>query len=185
MEDCVLKVYYEDIHVGKSVGGQCFIVESFLITAAHIIDDLTEPYVIIDGEKVQLWKEKALHYKRIISESDNVIVDCAIFALPIAHMSTLRLREAIKDGENLKCFYNSHMECRALDVSDAKVVSQANQFFICSVNPMLYKGCSGCPIMANENEVVGMLIGGDDNNLCVFQSAAFIKHLISHVRTGI
>lgn len=180
MEDCILKVYYKDKHVGESVGGQCFIIDSYLITAAHVLDELTEPYVLIDGEKMKLYKRNALRYIRKISKSDNIIEDCAIFALSKVHMTTLHLKNAITDANNLKCFYNTHVGSRNLAISDAKVVSQAKHFFLCNVSPMLYKACSGCPVVENGKEVVGMLIGGDDVNTCVFQSSTFIQNLINH-----
>lgn len=179
MNDCILKVYYDDKYAGRSVGGQCFVIGSYLITAAHVIDELIEPYVLIDGQNVQLRKENSLHYVRKISKSDNIIEDCAIFALSKEY-KTLHLKSAITVGDKLKCFYNTHVESRILNVSNAKVVNKAKHFFLSNVSPMLYKACSGCPIIANGNQVVGMLVGGDDKSICVFQSAAFIENIINN-----
>lgn len=43
---------------------------------------------------------------------------------------------------------------------------------------MLAIGDSGTPLFDSNNNVVGMLVAGDDKSICAFQSASYIKNIL-------
>ena len=173
--------------------GQCFIVGSYLITAAHVIykdDEYINAYAVFKSHPINLHREKALLYEHSHTIDGNYH-DYAIFALPEISDSPLHLETITDKKEDLTCFYQRYVKSGngsiwnvpnlELMTSRARLHEQYSDcLFDCEVNPMLIKGDSGCPIVDKENNVVGMLVAGDDKSICAFQSAAFIKNIINN-----
>lgn len=155
--------------------GRSFIVGSYLVTAAHVIIDLPLPYVSLENEKYELKSENAILvlYNRSLNE------DCAIFKLPQTYQSPFQLADIIpQEQEILTCYYIKQQN-RCISASTAKVFHTEEKAFMCYMDSMLCEGDSGSPILNAKNEIVGMLVAGDDKSICAFQSATFIIDLLS------
>ncbi len=171
--------------------GQCFIVGSYLITAAHVIykeDEFIDAYVVLNNVPMNLHREQALIYEFNPKIEENYH-DYAVFSLPEVSDSPFHLKSLNDDKECLTCFYHRYVKLEngsIFDVPHLELMTSrarfhkqySNYLFDCEVNPMLIKGDSGCPIIDNENNIVGMLVAGDDKSICAFQSAAFIKNIL-------
>lgn len=165
-----------------SIGGQSFVVGNHLITAAHVIGMLESPYVLLNGKKFGLLREEATCIKH--DPSNNI--DCAIYTLPAYVSSPLQMGDIETAKDKLKCLYvgyhhssNGSVELQ-LKSSDAHYLGIEGNAFVCNVEPMLKDGCSGCPIISDESQVVGMLVGGDDHSMCGFQRGQYITHLMKN-----
>lgn len=187
LEQWILPVY--DRANNNAKRGQCFIVGSYLITAAHVIylqDEFIDAYVVLKNIPISLHREQALLYEHSPQIDENYH-DYAVFALPQVSKSPLQLKSISDDEECLTCFYKRNVKLEegsvphlALMTSEAKLNRlYSDNLFLCNVNPMLIKGDSGCPIVDKENNVVGMLVAGDDKSICAFQSAVFIKNILN------
>ena len=196
LEQWILPVYDE---TGGDICGQCFIIGSYIITAAHVVECAKEPYVNISHTighdlRIYLRREKAFVYVSNCSNNEK-LEDCAIYTLPTETESPLQLTDISTIDKDLNCYYVeenietttskigvfSHSYSKQLNCSTVQHKEiLSDRVFVCNVIPMLKKGHSGCPIMTKDCKVVGFLHGGNDINTCVFQSAAFIKALINH-----
>lgn len=204
LEQCILPVFETDER--QSIGGQCFIVGDYLITAAHVIELTNKPYIKM-GHDIFLKKEEALAYSYtpMVNRLEDY-EDYAIFHLSNAPTSILQFSEMGRDNK-LLCNYHrkesqenilinennifsfierSHMipntkTCllTSLAILDAVI---SPRLFQCKVSPILEKGDSGCPIFTTDNQVLGFLIGAKKENpsIHIFHSATFIKNLIKH-----
>jgi len=181
LEKCILPVFETDER--QSIGGQCFMVGDYLITASHVVEKLYRPYVMCDGHRFYLTKDNAIVYSNNKSEDE----DIAIFSMQGVN-SPLFFKEPLTSELALTCYSISkadpqtcRLEFKHYNVCILSIVS--NKAIICEVSPMLCEHDSGCPIVTENYEVIGMLVGGVGdapcNNICGFQSAAFIKDLIN------
>lgn len=191
LEQWILPVFNRANH--HTTCGQCFIVGSYLITAAHVIykdDEYVDAYVVIENNPIYLHREQALLYELSHTIDENYH-DYAVFALPEVSNSPLHLKSITDNRDCLTCFYQRCVKSgngSIWNVPNSELMTSRTQFhtqysdylFDCEVNPMLIKGDSGCPIVDKENNVVGMLVAGDDKSICAFQSAAFIKNIINN-----
>ena len=180
LEQWILPVF--DTNTG-CVSGQCFIIDSYLITAAHIVIDLSQPYVCIGENKYELNSKNASYVKYLKKEDE----DCAIFRLPYTYQSPLQLADKIDISQEMNCYYvrerSEDSIMRQLKVSNVQQISVlSDKAILCHINPMLYEGDSGCPIITANNEVVGMLAGSTEDSscshICAFQSAVYVKKII-------
>ena len=102
--------------------------------------------------------------------------------------SPLHFIELSSSEQELTCFSVKKVDAQTnqleIHSSAAHILSVAsNKAIICELNPMLCECDSGSPVITENYEVIGMLVGGVGdapcNNICGFQSAAFIKDLIN------
>lgn len=164
-----------------AIGGQCFVVDTFVFTAAHVIDALSCPYTIIGGERFSLSKDNACRFMYNHGNDE----DCAVFNLPWKSESSMLLADIEGVQGKLKCKYVGyvHEENGSLSLqlqsSEAQLVRIEGNAFLCNASPMMKEGCSGSPIMTEDGQVVGMLVGGDDVSVCGFQRGQYILSLIN------
>ena len=177
--------------------GQCFIVGSYLITAAHVIykdDEYINAYAVFKSHPINLHREQALLYEHSHTIDGNYH-DCAIFVLPEVSDSPLHLKYITDTKDDLTCLCQRYAKLEnggIFDIPHLELMTSRARFhkqysdylFDCEVNPMLIKGDSGCPIVDKENNVVGMLVAGDDKSICAFQSAAYIKKILNQCATN-
>ncbi len=156
--------------------GRSFIVAPYLVTAAHVVIDLPLPYVLLENEKYELKSENAISvlYNHSLNE------DCAIFKLPQTYQSPFQLADIIPQRQEILTCYCIKQQNRCISASTAKIFHTEEKAFMCYMDPMLCGGDSGSPILNAKNEIVGMLVAGDDKSICAFQSAAFIKNIINN-----
>ena len=188
----------------QSIGGQCFLVGDYLITAAHVIEQTNKPYIKM-GHDIFLKKEEAIAYSYtpMVNRLEDY-EDYAIFHLSNEPKSILRFSKMERDYK-LLCNYHrkepqkniliteknifssieksqiiSNTETCFLTSSAALVNVISQKLFQCKVSPILEKGDSGCPILTTDNQVIGFLIGARKENpdMHIFQSATFIQNLI-------
>lgn len=169
----------------QSIIGQCFVVGSHLITAAHVIEESYRPYVYIGDEKRYLTKENAFVCKHNKYEDEDYIV----FHFQ-GKISPLQIAAIEKTSQRLICRYCRKQEKKVVLLqSSAQIVPILNEkAFVCEVTPMLREGDSGCPIVNANNEVVGMLVGSTEDSvcshICAFQSATYIKKIIQQCQAN-
>lgn len=181
LEQWILPVFYEKDEQGErdTIGGQCFVIGSLLITAAHVIENSYKPYVNIGDEKRYLTKENALVCKYNKREDEDYIV----FHF-YGEKSPLQFATIKKTSQGLICRYYRKQEKQVVLLQSFAKISpiSTEKAFVCEVNPMLYEGDSGCPIINANNEVIGMLVGSTEDracsHICAFQNAAYIKKII-------
>ena len=159
--------------------GQCFIIDSYLITAAHVIAKNKEPYTVLwNNQRMSLCKKDAILYE--LTEINENYRDYAVFALPQQTESPLHLMTLKDFAIELSCYFkveeNFRLELRSSNAIMDKVYSDS--FFTCTMHSMIFSGRSGCPLIDIDNNVVGMLVAGDDKSICAFQSAAYIKKIL-------
>ena len=198
LEQWILPVY----GISGDICGQSFIVGPYIITSAHVLEEDKEVFVDIpnhskNAQRIFFKKENAFALANNSLRNDN-IEDCAVFQLPKETDSPLRFTDVSYADEPLYCYYVdnvqtatnftgvfSQLNSKMLKYSTAKFDRKLNdKLFVGNVDPMLRKGHSGCPIVTENYEVIGMLVGGfgetSCNSICGFQSATFIKNLINH-----
>lgn len=164
-----------------AISGQCFIAGAYIITAAHIIETLSRPYIILDKERFELRRDNAYRFQHNPSQN----MDCTIFHLTHEISSPLHFFDIEGVNGPLECRYVNYVhEANGsiniqLKSSSAQLIGIEGHAFLCSVRPMLNEGCSGSPLLAGDDQVVGMLVGGDDVNVCGFQRASFIQNLLN------
>ena len=192
LEQWILPVFNRANH--HTTCGQCFIVGSYLITAAHVIykdDEYVDAYVVIENNPIYLHREQALLYELSHTIDENYH-DYAVFALPEVSNSPLHLKSITDTKDDLTCLCQRYAKLEnggIFDIPHLELMTSRARFhkqysdylFDCEVNPMLIKGDSGCPIVDKENNVVGMLVAGDDKSICAFQNANYILNQISNI----
>ena len=207
LEQWILPVFYKKDEQGEkdTIGGQCFLVNNFLVTAAHVInDDWKEPYIQFGEKNIPLKKEDAIAYSYTpIIENLGDYEDFAIFPLHFEIKSPLIFSE-IEIESNLLCYYCHKDQQEKIDIYDNTIFSIiekpqtsneihiftslatfdniiSQKLFLCKVSPILAEGDSGCPILTTDNKVLGLLIGvrKEDIYIHVFQSAAYIKKILN------
>ena len=83
-------------------------------------------------------------------------------------------QSGVKSNSVFSFVNNRHL---VMHIDTARVLYVRGNYIFCKMNGMLGKGRSGCPLMKNHI-VYGILRGGDDKNICWFQSSvSIIKRL--------
>lgn len=175
MEENVLQISSKNY-----VFGCGFFVGHFFITAAHVIENAENPFVKIGTEKVFLKKEDALYF-----DYDNAQVahDIAIFKILASGVNRLALSsETIKRGGVYKSYSYREMTLGTeFILCNATIEDVDKEAFSATMSAALRSGSSGSPL-CNKQNLVGMLVRGNDKDLCVFISSKEIIRILSHIK---
>lgn len=155
-----------------------FIVGYKFITTAHTIAQAVDPFVMVQGERVNLSKENAEVFIFDETEQDHE-QDIAVYAVKNVN-SPLSLSECVPYPNAELESYTRRIVPDLLNplLVDCKTkVSDEREgnLFGTTTSIQLVKGDSGSPLIA-DNVVYGMLIGGIENTpSCVYLSSRALK----------
>lgn len=156
---------------GREAVGQGFVADGFFITAAHVIKDVQDLYIILRGQKIMVKDLRLLYIGEGDVNTDSKEVDVAIFDLhevpsPL-HLSTI----PFKDKKQLKsCIIEINEDKRCLEpklslsFKSVHIICEENNYYICNCKRNV--GSSGSPLLLGNN-VVGVMHGGKDD-ICVY-----------------
>lgn len=182
--------YVIPITVGYS-DGNGVVVGDLLITAGHIVNNGSIMHISINGDAYSLDKNDAIICLEEKLNKDGLFNDCAVYKLGYCY-NNLTLKDFVPSiGDVLQSVSYKHIvekqttgsvgilgmlyqESYELCTSRATVIDIIGNFIICEMEEYLEEGRSGSPIFCGGN-VVGILHGGIDGKICVFQSIASIQ----------
>lgn len=181
-----LKLYVFPIYNGREAVGQGFIADGYLITAAHVVQDYPSCYIVMKGKRLELSKEKPVFMGVGDIYHDDKMMDVAVYSYDDI-VSPLHFSEYIpRKGDILNsiCFQEISIpfsiivtpQAPSFDVSRERAVvtgKEEGNYFYCHCKR--YGGSSGSPLL-KDNDVVGVMHGGDDNGLCAFLKAQVLKN---------
>lgn len=187
MEEMELEQYIFPIYSGGSIIGQGFIADGYFITAAHLVTDFPSCYVNIRGKILQLTKEIPFYIGEGFIHHDPNTMDVAIF--PFTEIdSPLSFAEYIpKMGDEFESYcMHQAMDFRSLNppcelkhVPAIVNTEEVGNYFYC--NCKQYGGSIGSPLL-DGIKVVGVMHGGNNNDLCTFLKAKVVKKVIREVK---
>lgn len=179
LQNCVFPIYD-----GGEIIGQGFIADGCFITAAHVLNDFPLCKVNFNGNIIELSNYNPLYYGKG-DYHDPKILDVIILRFDGIN-SPLHLSEYLPQKDETLESYCVHEitdqtslnpNCRLSIEPAYPLGEEEGNYFYC--NCKRFEGSSGSPLL-KRNEVVGILHGGDNAELCAFLKTTSITHLISH-----
>ena len=179
--DMELSQYIFPIYSGGTIVGQGFVADGYFVTAAHVVKDFPECFVVLNGKRFDLAKEGTAFIGDGDIDHDPLMIDAAAYPFdsidsPL-HLSDFVPQKGdvlenycvheVMDVSSLNPHFNLTME-PAVSTGDDE-----DNYFFCHCKR--YGGSSGSPLLKG-NEVVGVMHGGDDNELCTFLKSTIIKN---------
>lgn len=177
--------------------GQGFIADGYFITAAHVVRDNPDCYIIADGHKIQLCNFKYCYGRKIIDafyvgkgnsyreadETDVILYKWNNTDSPLhLNIHEPKMGEILKSHCKTSVFNNdTNTYISKYSIEDAMVLGEdEGNYFYCKCRR--FSGSSGSPLLW-ENQVVGIMNGGDNKGLiCAFlKISSFIFHTDIHV----
>lgn len=175
--------YIYPIMVGNDCVGQGFVADGFFITAAHVVKDNPNCYIKIGDHKVMLCNYKYQYGRKVIDAyyigkgdtyKDPKQIDVALYKFSSSNSSLHLNLHKPKVGEILNSccvvpafdtttyiYHNEFSEENAMVLK-----AEEGNYFYCECER--FCGSCGSPLLW-ENQVVGIMHGGDDNGLiCAF-----------------
>ncbi len=163
---------------GDTIAGQGFIADGFLITAAHVVWEHPNCFTVINGTKFEL-SANSLSQKYIGEgdiNHDPTLIDLAMFKCNLID-SPLHLSEYTFHKDETLLNYCKHEVTDTSRLNPTykleKVTAiitgeEEGNYFYCTCKQ--YPGSSGSPLLKG-NLVIGIMHGGDCNELCAFLKA--------------
>lgn len=185
-----IKQYIFPIYSGGTIIGQTFVADGFLITAAHIVKDYPSCYTVLNGKRHELSKEKPSNSIEGDIYHDENMLDVVLFPCDEID-SPLHLSNYIpKEGDRLEsyCVHEASapfslkqmvplIPTLEQSIELAFVVKEkVGNYFYCDCKRL--EGSSGSPLL-KDNNVVGIMHGGNDNGLCAFLKSDVVLKIVS------
>lgn len=168
-----------------TIAGQGFIADGFLITAAHVVRDHPNCFTVINGNKFELYAD--FPDQKYIGEGDinhdPTLIDLAMFKCNLID-SPLHLSEYTSYMGETLLNYCKHETTdtsklnppHKLEKVTATVTGEEEgNYFYCKCKQ--YPGSSGSPLLKG-NQVIGIMHGGDCNELCAFLKADVVLKML-------
>ncbi|MBR3911838.1 MAG: trypsin-like serine protease [Alistipes sp.] len=174
--------------------GNGVVVGDLLMTAGHVVNKGDTIHINIKGDTYSLNKNDAIVCLEEKSNEEGLFNDCAVYKLNNRY-NHLTIENYIPTvGDILQSVSYKHIvekqtadcvgfwgtqykESYELCTLRATVVDIIGNFIICEMNEPLEEGRSGSPLICGD-KVVGILHGGIEGKICVFQSIASIQQKI-------
>lgn len=176
--------------------GQGFIADGYFITASHVLNPDSAAYIVYQGKTISLTKETPIvnscppMENGIVNLDETSPADVAVFNFK-GVSSPLHLSEYVPSkGEELLslCVFDNHnntiFSAEPGEVIEEYVLTEkrgvtmqerAGNYYGCVINRR--GASSGSPLLIG-NEVVGIMHGGHDNDICVCLSAKAVIDLL-------
>lgn len=171
--ECIFPIQNENY-----VEGCGFFIGEYFITSGHVIEKSENPFITIEGKKMQL--SDPLYFKANLNDSTSY--DLAIFYISTHKNNSLELFEGeIEEGMEFTSYSYKRSESGYDLIKCEAIVGSLKEgnYFSALTSMNLKSGCSGSPILIG-NKVIGIMTKGnnDDNdkpinsllpiNLCMF-----------------
>lgn len=182
-----LSQYIFPIYSGGTIVGQGFVADGYFITAAHVVKDFSDCFVILNGKRFDLAKEEPAFIGDGDIDHDPLMIDAALYPFNDID-SPLHLSNNVpKAGETLESYcVHEVMDVNSLNpyfnlTTEPAVINgdKEGNYFYCHCNR--YGGSSGSPLL-KSNEVIGIMHGGDDKELCAFLKVGTILNSVNSKR---
>lgn len=165
-----------------------FFVGSHFFTSGHVVSNAKDPFIIINGCKVNLVNPILYKY----DSKDSSGFDLAIYKVA-DYVGPLELYYGTIDSDmnlisvSYRKLGEEYIECR-VDVKDFE-----GNYFIGLTDKILKSGSSGSPVLLG-NKVVGVMTAGNNNgdntpcnpnlpiNLCMFLSSNAIFNILKDIK---
>lgn len=176
LQQCVFPIYDR----GEIIG-QGFVADGCFITAAHVLKEFPLCKVNFNGSIIEFSKYNPLYFGEG-DYHDPEMLDVAIFRFDGIN-SLLHLSNHIpQKGEKLEnyCMHENSDRTSLNPKSTLTMVpayplgEEEGNYFYCNCDR--FGGSSGSPLI-KENEVVGIMHGGNETGLCVFLKVKTIQEL--------
>ena len=176
---CIFPIYN-----GTTIIGQGFVADGFFITVAHKIKDFPSCYINLNGKKIELAEDT--HFWLMVATNQNFRRDDIVMFQLEGVSSPLHLSEHIpQKNEKLEsyCIYETMHLCSTnstceLSIEPAYLLEkEENSCFYCECNRS--DNCSGSPLIKG-NEVVGIMTGGNDKNICSFLKMGSVLYKVGN-----
>lgn len=185
-----MKNFVIPITVGYS-DGNGVVVGDLLITVGHVVNKGDSIHLTIKGDAYSFDKNDAIVCLEEKSNEEGLFNDYAVYKLNNSY-NHLTIENYIPTiGDILQSVSYKHIvekqitgcvgflgtqykESYKLCTSRATVVDIIGNFIICEMEEPLEEGRSGSPLIRGD-KVVGILHGGIEGKICVFQSIASIQ----------
>ncbi len=194
------KIYLiKGINEGYGCG---FFINGYFITAGHVIEELVEPYVIIDNVSYALNNHKYLSIGNDSTEFDIAIYNNIL----IPESNSFELYEShLEEGANLinhsfvqkqivekNSPNNGHFIYVPITTKATVECPSIDNYFSFYSTVNLKSGCSGSPLLI-DNKVVGIIVAGNNKgddtrideskpiNYCVALSTKAILQILSRI----
>lgn len=183
-----LKQYIYPIYSGGTIIGQGLLADGYFITAAHVVKDFPGCFTIIKGKRFGFSHFYPDKHPIFIGEGnihhDPTMIDVAIYPYDdIKSPLKLTSFSPSKGEEFVSCsmhevidFATLNPSCKLRKVPAIAWGAEEGNYFYCSCKQ--YGGSSGGPLLRN-NEVIGIMHGGDGEGLCAFLKAELVSKIIS------
>lgn len=158
---------------GMDAVGQGFFADGYFITAMHVVKDFPHCYIKLDGKVIKLINEEPLlQGERDIwhdeTQHDVIMYPFKDTVSPL-HLSARRV--TFEDSLKSYCVfpkydYSTGAYNNELSVEEALLKNQGTANYLwCQCDR--HVGSSGSPLLI-DNQVVGIMHGGNDRGLCAF-----------------
>lgn len=172
--------------MGSNIVGNAVLVGKYFLTAGHVVSKL-ERY---DSEGFTFSSSDALALYCENKNKEGLYYDYALFnsqyrsPMRLAHglpnegevLTSISLIKQVTEipSNGVGIFSTKKIESFEPVISKATVLRTIGNFIICDMEVPLAEGQSGS-VLIQEDAVFGILHGGVDGKLCVFQSATSIR----------
>lgn len=179
-----LSQYIFPIYSGGTIVGQGFVADGYFITAAHVVKDFPECFVVLNGKRFDLAKEETAFIGYGDIDHDPLMIDVALYSFDYID-SPLHLSNNVpQTGETLESYcVHELMDVSSLNphfnlTMEPAVINgdEEGNYFYC--NCKRDGGSSGSPLLKG-NEVVGIMHGGDGNEICAFLKVGIILYSVN------
>lgn len=187
--------YILPIAVGLTEGNG-IVAGDLFITAGHVAASRDSFTIRIENEDITLDMSNRIILidESAMTREDGLFSDVAIYKLP-RKFNNIRLAENLPElrkelhsisykhkvisSSNGNFFSSKIKETYILHKCNAVVKDIIGNFIICEMSSLMEPGRSGSPIII-DNQLYGILNGGDDGKICFFQSSKSILDLINN-----
>lgn len=181
--ECIFPIQNENY-----VEGCGFLIGEYFITSGHVIEKSENPFITIEGKKMQL--SAPLFFKANLNNSTSY--DLAIFSIPAHKNNSLELFEGeIEEGMEFTSYSYKRSES-GYDLIKCEAIAgsyKEGNYFSALTSMNLKSGSSGSPVLI-RNKVVGIMTKGNNDdydkpinsnipiNLCMFLQFGHIIKLL-------
>lgn len=183
-----------------------FFVGNYFITAGHVIDAGKSPRISYNGKEYRLKESDAIKICRMNETNrDPNGFDYAIFKLDNINSPLKIAKYKPTHKQEFLCTVYNHKVCKNEDMYENATniferIDSINEqieklttsvtvtdehegnFFVCESTDILQQGNSGSPLYDKDNNVVGILHGGNiGTSKCVFMYAHILNDIINSV----
>lgn len=189
-----LKRYISPIYCGGTIIGQGFVADGYFITAAHVVKDFPSCFTELNGLKRELSNEEPFNSIEGDIYHDENMIDVVLYPCDEIY-SPLHLSNYIpKQGDQFESYCVHEVSTPfsltqmvplnptyEQSVEPAIVVKEEiGNYFYCVCKRL--GGSSGSPLL-KDNNVVGIMHGGNDEGLCAFlKSEVVLKNYIHQIK---